>query len=667
MSLSITAALPTASHGLTPIEIAATAESLESMRVLIRNQRRIVHIMVCVSSSFSIGLSLLAIFWFAMMKRNYRRDLILLLVVGDVAKNITYLAFSVVSLASGTISSASNYCQASGYLLVVGLLLCGESIILLMSLHMYLQIFPPAHSMLGHDGLCRIRHWVYASRVIVPNIFASLAFSNRPYGYVAQGSFCYLPIRPYWFRLALSWAPRYVVWVFVTWVAFRIYRHVGREFKVFGVDQDRSTSTNMTAQSSVDRHIQTELSRSQAAGGIGGSNERVDDRDIAPDQDIGSVGRLPSVRSSAAPSNITLILYAGRRPSAPVCGTSSGKTINDTLPGTMSSSNLTSRRGSCALRAGIVAKDFVPTYFGPTLHRGSIGPMGSQKSHPSSQVDGPAALNTVDKSRASAHDPANHCASLGDNAAGRALQQRRRAIQRQLLLLFIYPCVYMIMWLIPFINHCTNYTDRYVTHPIFGLWITATFCQTFMGSVDVIVLSWRERPWRYIPGSDDTFFGSFCWWRYCFKSVWRSDRYGHNHSDTSIDFTARVQDESEKRTSSQKGLLSSLKLVLPKSRSSSSAKRPSAERIPSHRRANSGGSAREKVEADLAHERLELEKQERAEKQSKFLEERGASVAEQNATERTKEWFDRRFNEDLLVTSDADLDRGAGHSRDGGQ
>ena len=98
--------------------------------------------------------------------------------------------------------------------------------VLFMSIHMYLQIFPPAHSMLGHDGLYRIRHWVYAAWFLVPNVMAALAFVNPREGYQVAGAFCFLPIRPFWYRLALFWIPRYLIWIYVVFVAVRIYRHV---------------------------------------------------------------------------------------------------------------------------------------------------------------------------------------------------------------------------------------------------------------------------------------------------------------------------------------------------------------------------------------------------------------------------------------------------------
>jgi G protein-coupled receptor GPR1 len=119
-------------------------------------------------------------------------------------------------------------------------------------MHMALQIFPPSNSLLGHDGLYQVRRWVFAVWVLLPCFTAALAFANPDGAYQAQGAFCWLPIRPFWYRLALSWVPRYLIWLYIMWVAIRIYSHVGYEFRVFGQERDRSSSTDLSAASSAE-------------------------------------------------------------------------------------------------------------------------------------------------------------------------------------------------------------------------------------------------------------------------------------------------------------------------------------------------------------------------------------------------------------------------------
>ena len=80
------------------------------------------------------------------------------------------------------------------------------------------------------------------------------------------------------------------------------------------------------------------------------------------------------------------------------------------------------------------------------------------------------------------------------------MKRRRRAIVRQLRLLFIYPCIYMMLWVIPFVVHCMNYSNYWAQHPVFPLSILQVFCMAVMTFCDVFIFCWRERPWRHIPG-----------------------------------------------------------------------------------------------------------------------------------------------------------------------
>jgi G protein-coupled glucose receptor regulating Gpa2 C-term len=43
----------------------------------------------------------------------------------------------------------------------------------------------------------------------------------------------------------------------------------------------------------------------------------------------------------------------------------------------------------------------------------------------------------------------------------------RLAIHRQLRFLFICPLIYLLVWILPFVQHCLNYTDHYTAHPQF--------------------------------------------------------------------------------------------------------------------------------------------------------------------------------------------------------
>ncbi|KAF2492009.1 hypothetical protein BU16DRAFT_100712 [Lophium mytilinum] len=109
---------------------------------------------------------------------------------------------------------------------------------------------------------------------------------------------------------------------------------------------------------------------------------------------------------------------------------------------------------------------------------------------------------------------------------------QRARIQRQIRLQFIYPLIYVCMWIFPFTLHCLQYQDRYAQHPPFALSILVVLCLTSMGTVDCLIFSLRERPWRHMPRSDHTFWGSFvCWHGNRHGEYAQGSRQGSHASD----------------------------------------------------------------------------------------------------------------------------------------
>ncbi|KAL9618606.1 MAG: hypothetical protein Q9160_006717 [Pyrenula sp. 1 TL-2023] len=76
------------------------------------------------------------------------------------------------------------------------------------------------------------------------------------------------------------------------------------------------------------------------------------------------------------------------------------------------------------------------------------------------------------------------------------LARTRRDIKRQLRFMFMYPLVYIIMWTLPFINHCFNYSNWWTAHTPFSLTVASTACLALQAGIDSLVFSWREKPWR---------------------------------------------------------------------------------------------------------------------------------------------------------------------------
>jgi G protein-coupled receptor GPR1 len=103
--------------------------------------------------------------------------------------------------------------------------------------------------------------------------------------------------------------------------------------------------------------------------------------------------------------------------------------------------------------------------------------------------------------------------SNGGNLAVTRMAQQRDKIQKQLRFLFIYPLVYIGMWVLPFVGHVMQYSDRYALDPPFALNAIINIMVTSQCAVDCWLFSTREKPWRHIPASKGGFWESFLFWR----------------------------------------------------------------------------------------------------------------------------------------------------------
>lgn len=160
----------------------------------------------------SMVFTLIATYHFLRMRRVFRHDLILLLLVADMIRGVCYIAFPMVSFAvhqNRRIQSGSIFCQISGFLVTVGIE-AADVAVLLIALHTVLYIIRPRRHG-GGSGLYPYRYWAYAAVTLLPIIDASIAFAGGMPGFEDTGSMCYLPTRERWYRMYLAWVPRYII------------------------------------------------------------------------------------------------------------------------------------------------------------------------------------------------------------------------------------------------------------------------------------------------------------------------------------------------------------------------------------------------------------------------------------------------------------------------
>lgn len=349
-----------------------------------------------------------------------------------------------------------------------------------MALHSAIQVFYPS-TLVSSDGLYPVRRHVYVLAFALPTLMAGLAFVNPDYAYVSQGSFCALPIRPFWYRLAFTWVPRYIIILVIIGIAIAIYVHVGFRFRDFS-NADSSFVSFKTSNGSNTTHTNTQ--------------EEAKMEDITFELENMQSRPQPKRRLSSIGDDMP------RRASAPQA--------------TSPSSSHMPQRGKSTRSLPGSSLNLVRSHLGiarPALH--SI-PSGQSFIDPISPLGGPFlnAENSDNDKSASLPPPSTHVPTPPVQSGGQLSQSKRRQrIHRQLRLIFIYPLVYTLMWLIPFALHCMNYWDKYAHHPVEALRVGASLCISLMGFVDALIFSLREKPWRGIESSDGSFWGSFVFHR----------------------------------------------------------------------------------------------------------------------------------------------------------
>ncbi|KAF3110799.1 hypothetical protein TWF102_000077 [Orbilia oligospora] len=422
---------------------------------LTREQLKIVRIIALCSSAITLIASAIVLHWFVRMKRNFRRQLIMILIICDTWKSLWSFVFPAVALANSTVATTSNFCQASGFFFAFGIE-TADFCILFIAIHAAISIFLPRTGPQGKSGLYQYRHTVYAILILLPITMAALAFTNKAPAYVAQTTWCYLPVRPFWYRLALAWIPRYIIMVSITGLYLAIYIYVKVTFRAYRArfrtsefDTDATQPSQLDSSQTVTDRRGSVLSVFGATfklPGVGKGTEKVREADVGIDPIVTEVRRL----SETANDDIEEIEGVSR--------------IIDLEKGQPS----TSRR----------AED-------DSADEGRNGP-GSDSTHDST-------------SRMVRREPdTSHPSAAATSESEEELRKRQYAIQRQLRFLFIYPCVYVLIWLIPLVNHSLQYFERFAERPSFPLVCISAIAIPIQGAIDCLLFSLREKPWRLV-------------------------------------------------------------------------------------------------------------------------------------------------------------------------
>jgi hypothetical protein len=328
---------------------------------------------------------------------------------------------------------------------------------------------------------------------VVPGMMSGLAFVNSGYAYESLGAFCQLPIRPFWYRLALAWIPRYLIAFIILSLAGAIYAYVGCEFCSYtNLSQSSMTPVVSTlSMSTIDENPEPAVQRAQTEP----CNSNVPEH----------IRRSSSIAHDVVSSRHRGLAVAfGPTTYVPAQLVPETAPVTQFLP---ESSTLLPFKRTAFVRPGllVIPSGYTVNPALPALDlQGPLSPMTQPVEDPMAILVQP---ETATKEAIPRRDPSP------PSPVQRHLARQRRRVYRQLRLLFIYPLVYILMWTIPFIGHVMNYDDHYANYPLWFTRIGMTICLTSMGFVDCLIFSLREKPWRSISTSDGTVWGSLAVWR----------------------------------------------------------------------------------------------------------------------------------------------------------
>ncbi|TGZ78419.1 hypothetical protein EX30DRAFT_397751 [Ascodesmis nigricans] len=425
--------------------------------ILTREQLVVLRSIAIAAATLSILSGLLVGWWFARMKRSFRHHLIMLLIFSDFFKASWQLIYPSVVFSRGLLSSRSRFCQLSGFMMSFGIE-ASDFAVLAIAVHSALYIFRPGMGGIGEGGLYRYRRYVYVTWLAFSTVMPALAFVNKNPAYSAQGTYCYLPVRPFWYRLALAWIPRYIILTTIMILYAAIYIYVRMKFRTFRTS-------------------------------VGADALDLDSIDLA---------QPPVETAIAAPPRLpSLDVHGLIPPPSPTLQPKYHNRNSDVIP-------------------------FARAFLNPLwdkIHSPSSSSSASENSSdttsPSRRGSVPTIMDTdLEKQRQQQqqhHSPTHHRHHTCSSASS-SLQHRRLAINRQLRLLFIYPLIYALMWVPPLVAHALQFTERFVHHPNFPLQCVVAFTLPFQCAVDCWLFTIREKPWTYIPEAR----GGGWWARYGF-------------------------------------------------------------------------------------------------------------------------------------------------------
>ncbi|KAK1836818.1 G protein-coupled glucose receptor regulating Gpa2-domain-containing protein [Podospora conica] len=472
-------------------------------------------------ASLSIVSTLCTLYWFVKMRKGFRHELIMLLIQSDFIKSVAFLVFPIVSFLRGFVESDSKFCQASGFILAMGIE-ASDIAVLLIALHSLMYILRP------RSGLYPYRRFAYLIYYVFPTLIASMAFINGK-GYENVGHYCYLDRSAGWRRMALSWIPRYIISTTIIVIYAFIYFYIrGRMIdygrRSSGFVEDAALRTPMPAVPSLSYHgLLSSAATSRRGSAADSVVTKTRQRSISSASSVGLThdGFATHTHAVAShsrrtvewawtgfPQQATSEKVGGADdppdPLAPVLENISEPSPThaprdahhpdiEPLERSLAPQPQHTSHTNRTTRPSPVESVAQPTPAPPTL-TGSFRQKFRTRPNPLSSTFRPkpplSLAPTADT------DPI----VLSSAFLEPGLEQNRDKVRRQLRSLFMYPLVYIIVWVFPFVSHVMGYDDSVRPGDPEWLLILGIISLCGQGTVDCALFTFRERPWRQARG-----------------------------------------------------------------------------------------------------------------------------------------------------------------------
>ncbi|TGJ85830.1 hypothetical protein E0Z10_g2960 [Xylaria hypoxylon] len=472
-------------------------------------------VVMCISlflAAISVIAALFAFYWFVRMRRGFRQDMIMLLIQSDMAKALWLLISPLFYfITKKPFNSSWAFCQVSGFFLTVTIE-ASDIAVLLIAIHTALFFVKRQHPGTTF-GLQPYRRVAYTLWATVPIILAAIVPITGS-SFVDNGPHCYLPIQPTWYRSALTWVPRYIIFGFIIVTYTVIYLYVYIRFRRFGEDQRRASTLNSESSGSFTGRQSKRRWRSRSLpptpslatyGLLDSAHVSMSKNDPSKLRQysvastvstiqIGEAICLPAVpervvRKSSIAWNLIDFGHDGARTSASTTPyTDTAPNSPTTQPFALSSTDISDADNNITTAAAAIPVP-EPTYANSggdapshnlrgirrnkwkrrlTIIRSpDLDPTGSRKSLSNIITvlqQGPPTVEHADEAAVGEEQP--HISSsvhLPTEESEEAMRRSRDRMQRQMRLLFVYPVIYLLTWIAPFVAHVYRYDDVYTS------------------------------------------------------------------------------------------------------------------------------------------------------------------------------------------------------------